>query len=150
MMSGIDMLYVPYRGLAAALTDLIGGRLQVVFGTMPSTIDYVRAGTLRALAVTTAARSDLLPDVPAMGEFLPGYEASQWYGIAAPKNTPPAVVGILNREINAAVADPKTRARLAELGGTPLTGAPADFGRHIVAESEKWREVVKFSGASAD
>jgi tripartite-type tricarboxylate transporter receptor subunit TctC len=150
MMSGIDMLYVPYRGLAAALSDLIAGRLQVIFGTMPSTIEYVRAGTLRALAVTTAARSDLLPDVPAMGEFLPGYEASQWYGIAAPKNTPPAVIDVLNRQINAAIADPKVRARLAELGGTPLIGAPADFGRHIAAETDKWRQVVKFSGASAD
>jgi tripartite-type tricarboxylate transporter receptor subunit TctC len=150
MMAGVDMLYVPYRGLAAVLSDLIAGRLQVVFGTMPSTIGYVRAGTLRALAVTTAGRSDLLPDVPAMGEFLPGYEASQWYGIAAPKSTPATVVEILNREINAAVADPKVKARLAELGGTPLVGAPADFGKHIVAETEKWREVVKFSGASAD
>jgi tripartite-type tricarboxylate transporter receptor subunit TctC len=150
MMAGVDMLYVPYRGLAAVLSDLIAGRLQVVFGTMPSTIGYVRAGTLRALAVTTAARSELLPDVPAMGEFLPGYEASQWYGIAAPKSTPATVVEILNREINAAVADPKVKARLAELGGTPLVGAPADFGKHIVAETEKWREVVKFSGASAD
>jgi tripartite-type tricarboxylate transporter receptor subunit TctC len=150
MMAGIDMLYVPYRGLAATLSDLIAGRLQVVFGTMPSTIEYVRAGTLRALAVTTAARSDLLPDVPAMAEFLPGYEASQWYGIAAPKNTPRAVVDVLNREINAAVADPKVKARLAELGGTPLVGTPADFARHIAAETEKWREVVKFSGASAD
>src|SRR5207248_659785 len=123
-MSGIDMLYVPYRGLAATLTDLIGGRLQVVFGIMLSTIDHVRAGTLRALAVTTAARSDLLPDVPAMSEFLPGYEASQWYGIAAPKNTPPMIVDILNRQINAAVADPKVKARLAELGGTSLVGLP--------------------------
>jgi tripartite-type tricarboxylate transporter receptor subunit TctC len=110
----------------------------------------VRAGTLRALAVTTAARSDLLPDVPAMGEFLPGYEASQWYGIAAPKNTPPMIVDILNRQINAAVADPEVKARLAELGGTSLVGAPADFGRHIAVETDKWREVVKFSGASAD
>jgi tripartite-type tricarboxylate transporter receptor subunit TctC len=150
MMAGIDMLYVPYRGLAATLSDLIAGRLQVVFGTMPSTIEYVRAGTLRALAVTSATRSDLLPDVPAMAEFLPGYEASQWYGIAAPKTTPPAVVDILNREINAAVADPKLKARLAELGGTPLVGTPADFGRHIAAETDKWRDVVKFSGASAD
>ena len=150
MMAGIDMLYVPYRGLAATLSDLIAGRLQVVFGTMPSTIEYVRAGTLRALAVTTAARSDLLPDVPAMTEFLPGYEASQWYGIAAPKNTPRAVIDVLNREINAAVADPKVKARLPELGGTPLLGTPADFARHIAAETEKWREVVKFSGASAD
>jgi tripartite-type tricarboxylate transporter receptor subunit TctC len=150
MMAGIDMLYVPYRGLAATLSDLIAGRLQVVFGTMPSTIEYVRAGTLRALAVTSATRSDLLPDVPAMAEFLPGYEASQWYGIAAPKTTPPAVVAILNREINAAVADPKIKVRLAELGGTPLAGTPADFGRHIAAETETWRDVVKFSGASAD
>ncbi|MGN6747348.1 MAG: Bug family tripartite tricarboxylate transporter substrate binding protein [Xanthobacteraceae bacterium] len=150
MMSGIDMLYVPYRGLAAALSDLIAGRLQVVFGTMPSTIEHVRAGTLRALAVTSAARSDLLPDVPALNEFLPGYEASQWYGIAAPKNTPPAVVDTLNSQINAAVADPKVKTRLAELGGTPLVGTPADFGRHIAAETDKWRDVVKFSGATAD
>jgi tripartite-type tricarboxylate transporter receptor subunit TctC len=146
----MHMLYVPYRGLAAALSDLIAGRLQVVFGTMPSTIEHVRAGTLRALAVTSAARSDLLPDVPALNEFLPGYEASQWYGIAAPKNTPPAVVDTLNSQINAAVADPKVKTRLAELGGTPLVGTPADFGRHIAAETDKWRDVVKFSGATAD
>jgi tripartite-type tricarboxylate transporter receptor subunit TctC len=150
MMTGIDMLYVPYRGLAPVLTDLIGGRLQVVFGTMPSSIEYVRAGALRALAVTTATRSDLLPDVPAMAEFLPGYEASQWYGIGAPKNTPAAIIDLLNKEINAAVADPKIEARLAELGGTPLVGSPVDFGRHIAAETAKWEKVVKFSGASAD
>jgi tripartite-type tricarboxylate transporter receptor subunit TctC len=150
MMTGIDMLYVPYRGLAPVFTDLVGGRLQVVFGTMPSTIGYVRAGTLRALAVTTATRSDLLPDVPAMAEFLPGYEASQWYGIGAPKNTPATIVDTLNKEINAAVADPNVKARLAELGGTPLVGSPADFARHIAAETAKWEKVVKFSGASAD
>ena len=109
---------------------------------MPSTIDYVRA-TLRALAVTTGARSELLPDVPAMSDFLLGYEASQWYEIAAPK-TPPAVIDILNRQINAALADPKLKARLAELGGTPLVGAPADFARHIASETEKWREVSNF------
>jgi tripartite-type tricarboxylate transporter receptor subunit TctC len=150
MMTGIDMLYVPYRGLAPVFTDLIGGRLQVVFGTMPSTIGYVSTGALRALAVTTATRSDLLPDVPAMAEFLPGYEASQWYGIGAPKNTPATIVDRLNKEINAAVADPNVKMRLGELGGTPLVGSPADFGRHIAAETAKWEKVVKFSGASAD
>ncbi len=150
MMAGIDMLYVPYRGLAPVFTDLIGGRLQVVFGTMPSTIGYVRTGALRALAVTTATRSDLLPDVPAMAEFLPGYEASQWYGIGAPKNTPATIVDRLNKEINAAVADPNIKMRLRELGGTPLVGGPAGFGSHIAAETAKWEKVVKFSGASAD
>ncbi len=150
MMAGIDMLYVPYRGLAPVFSDLIGGRLQVVFGTMPSSIGYIRAGALRALTVTTATRSDLLPDVPTMAEFLPGYEASQWYGIGAPKNTPATFIDMLNKEIDAAVADPKIKARLAELGGTSLLGSPADFGGHIAAETAKWVKVVKFSGASAE
>jgi tripartite-type tricarboxylate transporter receptor subunit TctC len=150
MMTGVDLVYVPYRGLAPALTDLIGGQVQVVFGTMPSSIGYVRAGTLRALAVTTAARSELLPDIPALGECLPGYEASQWYGIGAPKNTPVEIVERLNKEINAVLVDPKMRNRLVDLGGTILAGTPADFERHIARETEKWAKVVSFSGARAN
>ncbi len=150
MMAGIDLLYVPYRGLAPALTDLIGGQVQVVFGTMPASIGYVRAGTLRALAVTTAARSELLPDTLAMREILPGYEASQWYGIGAPQGTPAAIVQRLNQEINAVLQDPQMAARLADLGGALLVGSPADFGRHIAVETEKWAKVVAFSGARAD
>jgi tripartite-type tricarboxylate transporter receptor subunit TctC len=150
MMVGIDMLYVPYRGLAPALTDLIGGRLQVVFGTMPPSIAYVRAGTLRALAVTTTKRSDLLPDVPALSESLPGYEASQWYGIAAPQNTPAEIIEKLNKEVNAVIADPEIKRRLADLGGVPLPMTSAEFGRLITDETEKWAKVIKFAGIKPD
>jgi tripartite-type tricarboxylate transporter receptor subunit TctC len=150
MMAGIRMVHVPYRGLAPALTDLVGGQVQVLFGALTASIEYIRAGKLRALAVTTATRAEVLPDVPAMGEFLPGYEASQWYGIGAPKNTPNEIVDKLNKEINAGLADPKIKARLADLGGRPLVGSPAGFGKLIAEETEKWGKVVKFTGAEPD
>jgi len=150
MMAGVDMLHVPYRGVAPATTDLLAGYVQVLFDTLPASIANIRAGNLRALAVTTKARSEALPDVPAMAEFLPGYEASSFHGIAAPKGTPAEIIDKLNKEINAALADPKLTARLADLGGTVLTGTPADFGRFMAEEIEKWGKVVKFSGARQD
>jgi tripartite-type tricarboxylate transporter receptor subunit TctC len=143
MMAGVDIVYVPYRGLAPALTDLLGGQVQVIFGTMPSSIEYIRAGKLRALAVTTAMRSELLPDVPTLDDFLPGYEASQWYGIGAPKHTAVDIVEKLNTEVNAALADPNIRTRLVDLGGTMLPGSPADFGQLIADETRKWAKVIK-------
>ena len=143
MMTGVNMLHVPYRGGAAALTDLIGGQVQVMFVTVPATIEHIRAGKLRALAVTTATRSQALPDIPTVGEFVPGYEASAWFGIGAPKNTPAEIVEKLNKEINAGLADPKIKARLADLGGTVLPGSPADFGKLIADETEKWGKVIR-------
>jgi tripartite-type tricarboxylate transporter receptor subunit TctC len=150
MMAGVDMIHVPYRGSGPALTDLLGGQVQVMFATMPSSIEYIRAGKLRALAVTTATRSEALPDVPTVGDFVPGYEASAAYGVGAPKNTPAEIVDRLNREINAGLADPKMKARLADLGGEVLAGSPADFGKLVAEETEKWAKVVKFSGAKPD
>jgi tripartite-type tricarboxylate transporter receptor subunit TctC len=149
-MAGVGILHVPYRGVAPAISDLLGGQVQVIFGTMPAVIALVKAGQLRALGVTTATRSDELPDVPSIGEFVPGYEASQWYGIGAPKNTPAEVIERLNRETNAVLADPKMKARLAELGASVLSGSPADFGKLIVDETAKWAKVVKLSGAKPD
>ena len=149
-MTGVNMLHVPYRGLSPALTDLLGGQVQVIFSSLPAAIEYIKNGKLRALAVTTATRFEGLPDIPTVGEFVPGYEASQWYGIGAPKNTPAEVVDKLNKEINAALADPKMKARLADLGGTLLPGSPADFGKLIADEIEKWAKVVRTSGAKAD
>jgi tripartite-type tricarboxylate transporter receptor subunit TctC len=146
VMTGIDMLHVPYRGDAPALTDVIGGHAHVMFGALPGSIEHIRAARLRALAVTTAARSEVLPDIPALSQFVPGYEASIWYGIGAPKNTPAEIISILNAAINAALADPKIQARLADLGGIPLAGSPADFGRLIAGETEKWAKVVKLAG----
>ena len=145
MMAGVNMVHVPYRGAAPALTDLLGGQVQVMFGSMPSSIEYIRAGKLRALAVTTATRSEALPDIPTVGEFVPGYEASAWYGVGAPKNTPAEIIDKLNKEINAGLADPKMKARLADLGGTLLPGSPADFGKLIADETEKWAKVIKFA-----
>jgi tripartite-type tricarboxylate transporter receptor subunit TctC len=150
MMAGVDMIHVPYRGSGPALTDLLGGQVQVMVATLPSSIEYIRAGRLRALAVTTATRSEALPDVPTVGDFVPGYEASAAYGVGAPKNTPDEIVDRLNREINAGLADPKMKARLADLGGEVLAGLPADFGKLIAEETEKWAKVVKFSGAKPD
>jgi tripartite-type tricarboxylate transporter receptor subunit TctC len=145
MMAGINMLHVPYRGGAPAVTDLIGGRVQVFFSPLPTMTEHIRAGTLRALAMTSATRVDVLPDVPTMGEFVAGYEASTWFGIGAPKNTPPEITDKLNKEINAALTDPKMQARLADLGGMVLQGSPADFGRLIAQETGKWAKVVKFA-----
>jgi len=144
MMTGAKMLHVAYRG--PYFSDLLAGQVQIVFSPVPSTIGYIKAGQLRALAVTTAARSDALPDVPAMGEFVPGYEASSWQGVGAPKNTPAPIVGKLNGAINAVIGDAAMKARLADLGGTVLPGSPVDFGKLIADETEKWAKVVKFAG----
>jgi tripartite-type tricarboxylate transporter receptor subunit TctC len=146
MMAGVDLVHVPYRGVAPALTDLLAGQVQVIFSTMTGSIEYIRAGTLRALAVTTAMRAEALPDIPTVGEFVPGYEASAWYGLGAPKNTPAEIVAKLNNEINAGLADPKLRARLADLGGTVLAGSPADFSKLMAEETDKWAKVIKSAG----
>jgi tripartite-type tricarboxylate transporter receptor subunit TctC len=143
MMAGVGMIHVPYRGLAPALTDLLGGQVQVIFGAVTSSIEYIKAGRLRALAVTTAKRSEALPDLPTVGEFVPGYEASQWYGLGVAKNAPTEIIDRLNKEINVALADPNMKARLADLGGTALVGSPAEFGKLIVEETDKWAEVIQ-------
>jgi tripartite-type tricarboxylate transporter receptor subunit TctC len=143
IITGVDMVHVPYRGDAPALTDLIGGQVQVMFGNMPSSIEHIRAGKLRPLAVTTAARSEALPDLPPVGDFVPGYEASTWQGLGAPGNTPAEIVDKLNKEINAALSDPKIKAKLADLGGSVLSGSPADFGRLITDETEKWGKAIR-------
>jgi tripartite-type tricarboxylate transporter receptor subunit TctC len=145
LMAGIDMVHVPYRGDAPAIADLLGGQVQVYFGGVAAAIEYIRAGKLRGLAVGTATRLDVLPDIPTLSETLPGYEASSWYGMGAPKNTPAEIIDKLNTEINAGLADPKLTARFAELGLAPLVGSPADFRKFIVAETEKWGKVVKAS-----
>ena len=146
MMTGIEMVHVPYRGGAAALTDLIGGQMQVMFLSPAALIEYIRSGRLRALAVTTTTRWEGLPDIPTAGEFVPGYETSIVLGVGVPKATPVEIIDKLNREINAALADPKIKARLAVLGGTPLAGSPADFAKLIAEETEKWGKVIKFAG----
>ncbi len=150
LMTGANMLHVPYRGAAPALTDLLAGQVQIMFAAMPASIEYIRVGRLRALAVTTTTRAEALPDVPTVSEFVPGYEASQWYGIGAPRGTPPAVIDRLNQEINAGLADPKMRARFAELGGMLLPGAPADFGKLIATDTEKWSRVVRAANIKAE
>ena len=150
MMAGVDLVHVPYRGVAPALTDLLAGQVQVLFDTVPASLPHIRAGKLRALAVTTAARSEALPDVPTVGDFVPGYEASSIHGIGAPRNTPADIIDRLNKEVNAALADPKFKARIADLGGIVAVGSPADFGKIIAEETEKWAKVVKFSGAKAE
>ena len=150
MMAGVDLVHVPYRGSAPALTDLMGGQVQVTFGPLSSSIQYVRAGKLRALAVSSASRSDALPDIPTLADFLPGYEATGWFGICAPTSTPAEIIDKLNGEINAAIADAKIKARLADFGGLPMPMTPADFGKFIAKETEKWGKVVKFSGAKPD
>jgi tripartite-type tricarboxylate transporter receptor subunit TctC len=145
MMAGINMVHVPYRGAGPVLTDLLGGQVQAYFAVMASSVEYVRAGNLRALAVTTATRSEALPDIPTVGEFVAGYEASAFYGLGSPKNTPAEIIDRLNQAINAALADPKMKARMADLGSTVLAGSPADFGKFIADETEKWGKVVKFA-----
>ena len=150
MMAGVDLVHVPYRGAAPALTDLLGGQVQVYFGPMPSSIEHIRTGKLRALAVTTATRSETMPDLPTIGDVLPGYEASTWYGIGAPRNTSAEIIERLNRAINAGLADPKLKAQLAELGGTAFSGSPAAFGKFIVDETEKWGKVVRFAGIKSE
>ncbi len=145
-MAGIKMLHVPYRGAPPALTDLIGGQVHVYFGSTSGAISYVRSGQLRALAVTSAGRSEALPDTPAASEFVPGYEATTWYGFGAPKGTPAAVIDKLNAEVNAALADPIITSRMAELGGTSFPGSPADFAKLIADETERWGKAVKLSG----
>lgn len=146
IMAGVNLVHIPYRGQGPALTDLLGGDVQVLFATAPGTTDYIATGKLRALAVTSAARAEVLPQLPTVADFVPGYEASQWYGISAPKNTPADIVGKLNREINAGIADPKMKARLAAIGGEPLPGSPAEFGMLIAEETEKWAKVVRAAG----
>lgn len=148
-MTGVNMLHVPYRGDAAALTAVIAGQAQVTFAGAAS-IAYVKAGTLRALAVGSAKRSDALPDVPTIGDFVPGYEAGTWFGVGAPKNTPAEIIDSLNKQINAGLADPNLKARFADVGGTVLPGSPADFGKLIADETKKWARVIKLSGAQAD
>jgi tripartite-type tricarboxylate transporter receptor subunit TctC len=143
MAAGVDLLHVPYRGGGPALIDLLGGQVHVCFGSMPETIQYIRAGTLRALAVTTATRSETVPDLPVAADFVPGYETSSWYGLGAPKSTPSEIIERLNKEINAALADPRIKAKLAELGGTVLPGSAADFGKLIADETEKWGKVIR-------
>jgi tripartite-type tricarboxylate transporter receptor subunit TctC len=150
MMSGIDAVHVPYRGSAPMLTDLLGGHVHVAFDALSGSIEHIRAGRLHALAVTTATRSEALPDIPTLSEFLPGYEASVWQGVGVPRNTPTEIIDKLNNEISTALVDPKIKARLADLGGTVLALSPTDFGKLIVEETEKWGKVVKLSGAKPD
>jgi tripartite-type tricarboxylate transporter receptor subunit TctC len=149
-MTGIKMTHVPYRGAGPALIDMIAGTVDVLFDNMPSSIEHIRAGKLRAIAVTTEKRSEALPDVPTVADTVPGYEASAWFGMGVPKDTPPEIIAVLNKAINEALADPTMQARLADLGGAPMGGTPADFGKIIVSETEKWRKVVEFAGASVE
>jgi tripartite-type tricarboxylate transporter receptor subunit TctC len=150
VMTGINMQHVPYRGSAPAMQDLLTNRVQVIFDNLPGSMAHIKAGTLRALGVTAGKRAEALPDVPTIGETVPGYEAVIWYGIVAPKGTPPEVVDTLNTAVNAVLADPQLKARLAALGGEPMPMTPAQFGKLIADETEKWAKVVKFSGAKAD
>jgi tripartite-type tricarboxylate transporter receptor subunit TctC len=150
MMAGVDMIHVPYRGGAPAMTDLMAGQVQVVFNPVPESMEFIRAGKLRPLAVTTATRSEVLPDVPTVGEFVPGYEASALQGIGAPKKTPAEIVDKLNKEINAGLIDPKLKARFADLGAAVFPGSSSDFANFMASETEKWAKVIEFSGAKAD
>jgi tripartite-type tricarboxylate transporter receptor subunit TctC len=149
-MAGVDMVHVPYRGEPPAITDMLGGRVQIMFGNVTASIEQIRSGALRALAVTTATRVEALPDVPTVADTVPGYEASGWFGIGVPKGTPPEIIEKLNQAINAGLADPGIQARIAELGSTPVVFSPAEFGRHVVVEIQKWGQVVKASGAKPE
>ena len=146
MMTGVNLLHVPYRGAAPALTDLIGGQVQLTFADLPSSVEHIKAGKLRALAVTTATRSDVLPDIPTVGDSVPGYEASAWWGLGAPRNTPAEIIEKLNQEISAALADPLVRTKIADLGSVPIPMSPTDFGKFIAEEVDKWGKVIKFAG----
>jgi tripartite-type tricarboxylate transporter receptor subunit TctC len=150
LMTGVELAHVPYRGSPPALTDMLGGQIQVMFDLMPSSIALIRAGKLRALAVTTATRSEALPDVPTVGESVPGYEASTWQGLGAPKDTPAEIVDRLNKEINAGLADPSIKARFADMGAAPFIGSPAGFGKFMAEETEKWAKVIKFSNIKGE
>jgi tripartite-type tricarboxylate transporter receptor subunit TctC len=150
VITGVNMVHVPYRGTAPALTDLLGGQVQVMFASMSSSIEYIRAGKLRPLAVTTTTRSNELPEVPTVNDFVPGYEASTWYGVGMPTGTPAEIIGTLNKEINTALADPTFKARLADVGGSALSGSPADFGRLIADETEKWAKVIRAANIKAE
>ena len=150
MMTGVDLVHVPYRGGALALTDMLGGQVQVMFDNLPTSVEYVKTGKLRGLAVTSATRSHVLPELPVVADFVPGYEASAWYGLGAPKGTPPEIIDKLNKTVNAILADPVAKARYADLGASLLPGSSADFGKLNADETEKWGKVVKFCGAKAD
>ena len=150
LLAGVDLVHVPYRGQGPALIDLLGGQVQIMFATTPGTTDYAKTGKLRALAVTTSMRVEALPDVPTVADFVAGYESSQWYGVTAPRNTPAEIIDKLNREINAGLRDPKIKARLADLGGSPLEGSPADFGKLIAEETEKWGKVIRAANIKPD
>jgi tripartite-type tricarboxylate transporter receptor subunit TctC len=150
MMTGINLIHVPYRGGAPAVADLLGGQLQMMFDVMPESIEYIRVGRLRSLAVTTVSRSPAFPQLPTVSEFVPGYEATTWLGVGAPRNTPAEIIDKLNKEINAGLADPKLKGRLADLGGEMLPGSPADFGKFIAEETEKWARVVRFASIKAE
>jgi tripartite-type tricarboxylate transporter receptor subunit TctC len=150
MMAGVNMVHVPYRGATPAITDLIGGQAQAYFATTASTTEYIRAGTVRALAVTAVSREDALPDIAVVADFVPGFESSNWWGVGVPRNTPAGVIETLNKEINSALVDPKVRARLVDLGGKPLPGSPAELQKLIAEETEKWAKVIKFAGIKPD
>ena len=150
MMAGVDLVHIPYRGQGPALTDLLGGQVQLLFATTPGTSEYISSGKLRALAVTSATRAEMLPELPPVGDFVPGYDTSQWYGLCAPGKTPPEIVERLNAEVNAGIADPGMKAKLAAIGGEPLPGSPADFARLIAEETEKWAKVVRAAGIKAE
>jgi tripartite-type tricarboxylate transporter receptor subunit TctC len=145
-MAGVNLVHVPYRSNGPAIVALLGGQAEVLFPSFPSSIEYIRTGKLRGLAVTSATRSEAMPELPTVGEFVPGYEISAWYGVGAPKGTPTEVIDKLNREINEILTDPKAKARLADLGGTVLAGSPADFGKLIAEETDKWAKVIKSAG----
>jgi tripartite-type tricarboxylate transporter receptor subunit TctC len=150
MMAGVNLLHVPYRGSGPMLTDLLGGQVHMTFDSLPSSIEYIRTGKLRALAVATTTRADSLPDIPTVADYFPGYDASAWNGVAIPRNTPAEIVDKLNREINAGLADPKMKARIAELGATAFPGSPGEFGRFVSDETEKWGKVVRAANIKAD